>query len=180
MAAKKSFKLPTKAGRPRLNPRRNDPAGYCSIPPDKRIQKGEVRNPYGKRGKNFIPINVLFNRIAKQEVPEQVLQDLRKALPEFEIADGMTVQEAIAARIAYDAMKGVPYALQNWNDRMYGKVTDKIEIENSNPSPTIIADVRTALTDKEVVNLRGVLRKTLRKQVRVQHPATIGKGGADE
>jgi len=104
-----------------VNEGRGAKKGTCPIPPEKRFQKGVSGNP-GGRPKGVVSISSLLVRLQKQVVPAEAILGLREVFPDFEIVEGMSVQEAIMSRVCLEAIRGDANAREFIAERTEGRV----------------------------------------------------------
>lgn len=110
--------------------RGNNPKSRANLKP---CEKGERRNPFGKKAgtldratslKKWLELKIKFKNQSLDEKGE--IEKIFEALPaQLKI----TVEESIAFALIAEAKNGNIAAIREINDTLYGKLTEKSEIE---------------------------------------------------
>jgi hypothetical protein len=138
--------------RPRDKQRKSHwPKGYCPIPPEKRIQKGEHRNPNaGNAPRQYQTINSLLRKLGTEICPEEQIKEIRKIFPDFQPREGMTIQEATIARVWLEAARGMSWAQEFTAERTEGKVPNTLYAGNAPKQQSVLTDKQKAELVKQL------------------------------
>ena len=128
------------------------PKGYCPIPPEKRAQKGQVRNPFGKP-KGTRNVCTILRDIDELMAPPETLRAIKKFFPQIV---SCSVQEAELLMVKIKCLTADPWAVEFSTDRVEGKVPQVVTQDTS-------SQIRKKLTDEQCKIAAKALNLTFTK-----------------